>query len=111
MANKTTSRSVDFAAINRAALRVLPAILKRLLPDGKVAGGEFVARNPRRADRTPGSFSINMRSGRWADFAVGDKGGDPIGLVAYIENVSQLEAARRLARMLGLDAGRGVRRA
>ncbi len=61
-------RRVDFGAINRAALAALPAILARLLP-GKVIAGEYVALNPTRADRRPGSFKINLRSGRWADFA------------------------------------------
>ncbi len=46
-----------------------------------------------------------MRSGRWADFATGDKGGDVVSLVAYIERVGQVEAARRLAHMLGMDVG------
>jgi hypothetical protein len=31
-------------------------------------------------------------------------GGDPIALVAYLNRCSQLEAARRLADMLGLAA-------
>jgi hypothetical protein len=41
----------------------------------------------------------------WADFASGDMGGDPISLVAFIENCKQGEAALKLARFLGLDAG------
>jgi hypothetical protein len=32
-----------------------------------------------------------------------DRGGDPVSLVAYLENCLQVEAARRLARMLGMD--------
>ena len=35
----------------------------------------------------------------------GDKGGDVVSLVAHLEGVSQGEAARRLARMLGLEIG------
>ncbi len=70
--------SIDFAAINREALGCLPAVLRRLLPDGKARGGEFVALNPRRGDRRPGSFKINLRTGVWADFASGDKGSDPV---------------------------------
>jgi len=94
---------VDFESINRAALAVLPAILRRLLPDGRIIGGEYVALNPTRSDRRRGSFKINLRSGRWSDFATGDKGGDPVSLCAYVEGVSQGEAARLLAKMLGLD--------
>jgi hypothetical protein len=93
---------LDFDAINRAALAALPAILARLVPGGKTIAGEYTARNPVRADRSPGSFKINMRSGRWADFATGDKGGDPVSLVAYLEGVTQGEAARLLAGMLGM---------
>jgi hypothetical protein len=94
---------VDFESINRAALAVLPAILRRLLPDGRIIGGEYVALNPTRSDRRPGSFKINLRTGRWSDFATGDKGGDPVSVCAYVEGVSQGEAARLLAKMLGLD--------
>jgi hypothetical protein len=100
---------IDFDAINQTALRVLPTILKRLVPDGEAVGHEYTALNPTRADRHAGSFKINLRSGRWADFATGDKGGDPVSLCAYVEGVSQSEAARRLARMLGLDTREGRR--
>jgi hypothetical protein len=101
-----TNRSagaIDFAGINRAALASMTAVLGRLVPGGKVYAGEYVGLNPTRADHRPGSFKINLRSGRWADFATGDKGGDPVSLVAYLANVSQGEAARLLARMLGLE--------
>ena len=91
-----------FAEVNRAALAAFPAVLNRLLPGGKRDGHEFIAINPRRADRHPGSFRINMRTGKWADFATGDRGGDPISLTAYLEDKSQGDAARLLARMLGV---------
>jgi hypothetical protein len=94
---------VNFEHINRAALAVLPALLRRWLPSGQIEGHEYVALNPKRADRRPGSFSINIRTGRWADFATDDKGGDPISLAAFLADVSQFEAARRLAAMLHID--------
>lgn len=92
---------IDFEAINAAALPVLAALLARWLPGGRRQGQEWVARNPTRADRRPGSFSVNMRTGRWADFATGDRGGDVISLAAYLHGLSQVEAARRLSAMLG----------
>lgn len=101
--NGAKSARIDFAAINSAAMYALPAILVRLIPGGKVSSGEYVVRNPKRADKNAGLFSVNMRRGRWADFATGDRGGDVISLVAYLEGVSQGEAARLLAKMLGLD--------
>jgi hypothetical protein len=100
-------RAVDFETVNRAALAMLPSVLARLVPGGERAGGEYAALNPTRADRHVGSFKINLRSGAWADFATGDKGGDPVSLVAYLEGCSQGEAARRLGRMLGLDTREG----
>jgi hypothetical protein len=105
MLSRSHHRQIDFTAINSAALACLPAILNRLLPRGQREGREFVALNPRRADRHLGSFRINLCTGCWADFATGDKGGDPVSLVAYLSDVSQGEAARLLARMLGLKGG------
>lgn len=93
---------VDFARINSAALAVLPALVGRWLPNGKRIGHEWVALNPKRADRREGSFLVNLRSGRWADFATGDKGGDPISLAAFLFDLSQIDAARRIADMLGV---------
>ena len=94
---------VDFQAVNAAANRALPLILMRWLPDGKCHGREFVAKNPTRADGNPGSFSINLVSGKWSDFSTGDRGGDPISLAAYLFGISQIDAARRVADMLGLQ--------
>jgi hypothetical protein len=91
-----------YAAVNRAAQASLPALLARWLPDGHRIGREYVARNPTRADQRPGSFKVNLVTGRWADFATGDKGGDPISLAAYLFGLTQTEAARRLADMLGV---------
>lgn len=101
------SRRVCYPAINSVALPHVPALLKRWLPNGRQQGSEWVSLNPTRADRHPGSFKVNLRSGRWADFATGAKGGDIISLAAYLFGLSQPEAARRLASMLGISwAGR-----
>ena len=43
---------------------------------------------------------MNLRTGRWSDFATGDKGGDPVSLAAFLFNLSHIEAARRLSDML-----------
>ena len=96
-------RRIDFAGINRAALARVLDLLGRWLPDGRLNAREYVARNPRRADRRAGSFRVNVDSGRWADFAVaGASGGDIVSLAAYLAGVSQGEAARELADMLGV---------
>jgi hypothetical protein len=97
--------ALDFDAINQAALAAFSAVLNRLLPRGKTVGRELVALNPRRPDRNLGSFKVNRFNGRWCDFATGDRGGDPVSLVAYLADVSQGEAARLLAQMLGIEMG------
>jgi hypothetical protein len=97
-----TAPRIDFDGIAAAALRRSELIVRRWLPAGKREGREWVARNPRRADRRPGSFKVNLATGRWADFATGDAGGDLISLAAYLLSISQGEAARRLSDMLGL---------
>ena len=99
-------RGPGFAEINRAALAHWPALLERWLPDGRREGREWVALNPNRVDRHLGSFKVNLTSGAWSDFAVGAAGGDPVSLAAYLGGLSQVEAAQRLAIMLGLEGWR-----
>lgn len=97
----TTKRSIAFGRIANTALLHCEQILHRWLPGGQMRAGEYVVRNPKRADHQLGSFSINLRNGHWADFATGDRGGDVISLAAYLFNLSQSDAAKRLADMLG----------
>jgi hypothetical protein len=91
---------IDFDTVNDAALPSLQSLVRRWLPDGRTVGREYVAKNPRRVDRKPGSFKINLQSGKWCDFATGDAGGDVVSLAAYLAGVSQIEAARNLSTML-----------
>jgi len=93
---------IDFERINGAAMGVLHALLLRWLPNGRREGHEWVARNPLRSDRKPGSFKVNLNTGRWSDFATGDRGGDPVSLAAYLFNLGQRDAAEKLAVMLGV---------
>ena len=100
-----STNKVDFEATNRAAVSALPLLLARWLPGGKRVGCEYVALNPKRTDRHLGSFKIALsgpRTGMWADFATGDKGRDVISLAAYLFGLSQSDAARRIANMLGI---------
>ena len=95
---------MDFRPINAAALAVLLTLIDTWLPGGRREGDEYVVRNPRRADQTPGSFKINVRTGAWADFATGDRGSDPISLLAFLRHEGdQAKAARALAAELGID--------
>ena len=100
-----TGVRIDFAAVNAAALAVLPSLLQRWAPSGVVRGSEYIVRNPTRADRRAGSFRVNTRTGKWADFATGDAGGDVVSLAAYLSGTGQADAARSLAEMLGVRHG------
>jgi hypothetical protein len=98
-------KPIDFKGVNHAARTILPILLARWLPQGRRVGREYVAINPIRPDRHLGSFKIVIsgpRAGIWADFATGDKGSDVISLAAYLFGLSQADAARRIASMLGL---------
>ncbi|MFM9860606.1 hypothetical protein RUR49_19275 [Pseudoxanthobacter sp. M-2] len=95
---------LDFLAVNAAALHALPALLARWLPDGRLVGREWTARNPRRDDRRPGSFKVNVTTGAWCDFATSDRGGDPVSLVAFLFSLSQADAARKLADTIGVTS-------
>ena len=97
------SRRLDFERIRAAALHSAPAIVARIIPGGTVRGVEYIALNPLRADRRPGSFKVNLRTGRWSDFATGDAGGDLIDLIAWRYGVSQGDAAKQLASFLGIS--------
>lgn len=91
---------IDFAAVAAAALSAADRLVPRWLPSGSRKGAEWVAPNPTRGDRHAGSFSVNINTGAWADFASGDKGGDLISLRAYLTGQSQLAAAKEIAEDL-----------
>ena len=94
---------IDFSLVKTRALDSIEAVLSRWTPGGKRQGDEYLPINPTRSDSKPGSFSINLKTGAWGDFATGDKGGDLVALVAYIDGVAQAEAAKRLSEFLGLN--------
>jgi len=94
---------IDFDRVKDAALGHAETIVRELLPGGRREGSEWAARNPRRADRRPGSFKVNLTTGRWGDFATGDRGGDLISLAAFVSGCDQRKAAIELADALGID--------
>lgn len=93
---------IDFSKISEIALANSLFLLRSWLPDGIEYGSQWVCRNPRREDRTPGSFTINHRTGVWKDFAIGQGGKDLIALKAYLEELSQSDAAKAILRELDL---------
>jgi len=97
------SGRIDFGGVNRSALANAAAVVRGLLPEGRLEGHEYVARNPLRPDRRLGSFKVNVTTGRWADFATGDGGGDLVSLAAFVAGLPQREAAIRLAESMGVS--------
>jgi len=98
-----TAGRVNFRRVADAALQSLRTLLGEWLPAGHYEGHEYKAINPTRGDRCAGSFSINVNTGVWADFASDDKGGDAISLYAYLNGMTPLEAARELGERLGVS--------
>ena len=95
------SAKLDFKAVNKAVEPYILAICQRVLPEGYAEGNEYVSRNPNRYDQNLGSFKINLRTGRWADFACDDKGNDIVSLIAYIYSINNLQAANIVTSMIG----------
>ncbi|SEJ33084.1 Uncharcterized protein, DUF927 family [Azotobacter beijerinckii] len=97
----------SFAEVKAASLQAIERVLAHWLSGGKrVDGGkEYTAPNPLRADKHAGSLKVNLARGTWADFATGDKGGDLIDLVQYLERCTHVEACNKLADFLGVTAG------
>lgn len=85
------------------ALHSAEILVPEWLPEGRQQAAEWVCRNPTRADRHAGSFSVSLVDGCWHDFATGDGGGDLVSLYAYLWNVRQTDAARMVADRLGLE--------
>jgi putative DNA primase/helicase len=109
MESANTAPVHNFKKTNAAALAEAGAVLAHWLPDGKQQGCEYLALNPTRNDGALGSFSINTKTGVWADFSTdvnGAKGGDLISLVAYLDGCGQGEAREKLDEFLRLPSKR-----
>jgi hypothetical protein len=98
-------RRIAFQRVGASALNNAHVVVPRWLPGGRREGAEWVAINPTRNDKRQGSFKVNLRTGRWGDFAIGGeaRGGDLISLASYLFDLSQADAAMRIAEMLGID--------
>lgn len=71
------------------------AVIHALQLEGNRKANEFVALNPTRDDNSPRSFSINIITGIWKDFATGEPGGDIVDLWKYIRGCGTLGAAAK----------------
>jgi putative DNA primase/helicase len=94
---------VDFAAVSAAALARAETLVAEWLPQGRRRGSEWVCGSL--SGDAGESCSINLTTGKWAEFAGDERGGDLVSLYAAIHRLSQADACRELARQFGLANG------
>lgn len=70
---------------------------------GKDQVREYLALNPKRSDSKLGSLATNRDTGAGGDFATGDTWGDLVAMTAWRFDCSQMDAAERLAGLLGIQ--------
>jgi hypothetical protein len=86
----------------RAKELSVPEVIAALELDGERHGDEFLVYNPHRQDNKLGSFSINLETGIWADFAVRGAKGDLIALWQYVREV---ESAHEAVKQMLIEVG------
>lgn len=103
MHQNNNKKQINFTGLSQAILPKAQYLIGQLGLQGKLVGNEFSAINPRRQDKHLGSFRINIKTGKWADFATSDKGGDLVSLYAYIKKIDQKAAAIELCQQYGIN--------
>jgi len=85
------------------------SLIADLCPGGKLLGVEWNASNIHGGQGT--SFSFNVETGLWADFNPANRqsGNDLISFLAAQQNISQLEAAKRLAILVNYTEDKPTR--
>lgn len=93
------SGKFKFEELAGVALGHIRTLVTDIAPGGEMEGSEYVCASVQGGKGT--SCKINTRSGRWQDFATGEKGGDLISLWAAAYGVNMGDAYRQLADHLG----------
>lgn len=83
--------------VNEILLSNSNKVLSDWLSSGETRGEEFVALNPLREDSSTGSFSINLTTGVWKDFAVDDFVG--LDLVSLYMELNDLDKTAALVAL------------
>lgn len=76
--------------------------INEFFPVGEQKGDELWIKNPLRPDNSPGSFSINLISGLWKDFA-DNSSGNMATLIARMKGVTTKELWKEYANALQTD--------
>lgn len=88
----------DFNELNQKALPHIESIVREMFPQGKKSGKEWKIGSLSGESGT--SMSINTKTGMWADFATGEKGGI-LRLIQLSRNTDIKSAADWLAGKIG----------
>lgn len=97
---------IKFEALASALLARAEALVQQWLPGGKRNGHEYVCGSVQGGEGS--SCSVNLNTGKWADFASGEAGNDLISLYAAGNDLSNGKAAVQVAREYGLEDVAGV---
>lgn len=82
----------------------LPALLRDILPGGKVSGGYYMVSSPHRPDKNP-SMWVALNTGAWCDEGASDRS-DLFGLIIYVMGTRDRLAAKDwLMDWAGLRSG------
>jgi putative DNA primase/helicase len=95
---------VNFARVNAATSPRILDMAESWLPGGRICGSRYLGHSFHHNPRHPGAICIDLRTGRWRDTVAGEGGPDIISLYAYLNDVSQVQAAREVAALVGLEA-------
>ena len=95
------ARPTDFAAVNRAALVILQSLLERWLPGGRTEGASMWRSIPAATTAASVHSKLNMRTGRWADFAISGRARRRRGVACRVFGRHRTD---RSSRALGGDA-------
>jgi putative DNA primase/helicase len=107
MTDRQPLPKINFKALGDALLPMADALVQQWIPDG-VQGSN----NEYRAGSVRGgkgeSFSVNLRTGKWSDFATGEAGVDLVSLYASAYDMTPGAAAIELANAHGLADVAGI---
>jgi uncharacterized protein (DUF927 family) len=109
--NLTVAESFISQVVGAALARFDDVMSYCDMSGGKDQAREYLALNPKRSDSKLGSLSINRDTGAGSDFATGETWGDLVAMTAWRFDCSQMEAAERLADLLGIEKPNRQKRA
>ena len=106
MAERPPLPPIKFAELADALLARVDQLVPAWLPGGVQRGHEYACGSL--SGGSGSSCSVNLTTGRWADFAADEKGNDLVSLYAAINGLTMGKAAVQVAREEGLEDVAGV---